>query len=115
MAAFKHWQQIRAAEVRLLYEQLPSALTATIVNAIILIAVLWKQISQSFLIGWLLVILLVVCGRYALRRSYLRKQVGTEEARRWGRHYLYGVGANGLLWGFAGFFFFTDISYVHQV
>jgi len=115
MAGFRHAQQIRAAEVRLLYEQLPSALTATVVNAVILVAVLWKEISHPFLIGWLLLILLIVCGRYAHRLSYLRSHVGTEEAPRWGRQCLYGVAANGLLWGFAGFFFFTEHSYVHQV
>jgi signal transduction histidine kinase/ActR/RegA family two-component response regulator len=115
MAGFNHAQQIRAAEVRLLYEQLPSALTATIVNAVILVAVLWKEIPHAFLIGWLLVILLVVCTRYLLRRSYLENRVGSEEALRWRRQCLYGVAANGLLWGFAGFFFFTAPSYVHQV
>jgi signal transduction histidine kinase len=115
MVGFNHGQKIRAAEVRLLYEQLPSALTATIVNALILIAVLWKEIFKPFLIGWLLVIFLVVCARYALRLSYLRKGVGSEEVLLWGRHYLYGVAANGLLWGFAGFFFFTAVTYIHQV
>jgi hypothetical protein len=115
MAEFDHTQQIRAAQIRLLYEQLPSALTATIVNAVILIAVLWEQIPHPLLIGWLVPILLFVAGRYALRRAYLRKAVQGEEALRWGRRYLYGVAANGLLWGIAGFFFFTPVSYIHQV
>src|SRR6185503_4401067 len=110
-----HKQEIRAAEIRLLYEQLPSAQTATIVNAAILIAVLWRQIPHLFLIGWLLFIVLVVCGRYALRRSYMRQSVGSEASHPWGRQYLYGVVANGLLWGVAGYFFFTPPSYVHQV
>jgi signal transduction histidine kinase/ActR/RegA family two-component response regulator len=115
MAGFNHGQQIRAAEVRLVYEQLPSALIATIVNAVILTAVLWKEIFHSFLIGWLLVVLLVVCARYCLRVSYLRNGAGIEEDLRWERQYLYGVAANGVLWGFAGFFFFTAVTFVHQV
>jgi signal transduction histidine kinase len=115
MAGFNHTEQIRAAEVRLFYEQLPSALTATIVNASILTAVLWNEMSHALLIGWLLAILLVVCGRYVHRRSYLRKGIGSEDSLRWGREYLYGVAANGVLWGVAGFSFFSTLSYVHQV
>jgi signal transduction histidine kinase len=115
MAEFNHTQQIRAAEIRLLYEQLPSALTATVLNAAILIAVLWNQIPLLLLIGWLVLIFLVVCIRYALGRSYLQKGIGDEEQPRWGRRYVYGVAANGLLWGVAGFFFFAPSSYVHQV
>jgi len=115
MAGFNHAQQIRAAQVRLLFEQLPSALIATVVNAVILVAVLWKEIYSPFLIGWLVVILLVVCARYALRLSYLRNGSSSEEDLRWERQYLYGVAANGLLWGFAGFFFFVSLTFVHQV
>ena len=62
----------------------------------------------------LLVILLVAFARYVQRRAYLRNHSVTESIR-WGRNYLYGVAANGMLWGFAGFFFFTAHSYVHQV
>jgi len=115
MAGFNQTQQIRAAEVRLSYQQLPSALTATIINAVILTAVMWKEIFHALLIGWLLVILVVVFVRYALRLSYLRSGVGNEEFLRWRRRFLCGVAANGLLWGLAGFSFFTADSYVHQV
>src|SRR5207247_3428305 len=67
-----HKQETREAQVRLLYEQLPSALLATMLNALILTAVLWRQVSESLLAGWLLAILLVTGSRYALGRAYLR-------------------------------------------
>src|SRR5881396_2813185 len=107
--------EIRAAQVRILYEQSPSALTATIVNATIVTAVLWGQVPKPFLTGWLLLIFLVALGRYGLGRAYLRKHPTIAESLRWGRHYLYVVAANGVLWGFAGFCFFTPQSYIHQV
>ena len=112
---FDHRQEIQAAQVKLLFEQLPSALFATVVNAAILIAVLWNEVSQTLLVGWLLVILLHVLVRYGHRRAYLRSTSSGAESLRWARQYLYGVATNGLLWGFAGFFFFTAHSYVHQV
>ncbi len=115
MRAVAHAAQVRSAEVRLLYEQLTSALTATIVNALILIAVLWKEISQPLLLGWFLIVFLLALGRYGHCRTYLRTPLEKADPRRWGRQYLYGVAVNSLLWGFAGFFFFTPLSYVHQV
>jgi hypothetical protein len=71
MIGFDRKQEILSAQVRLLYEQLPSALFATIVNAAILVAVLWTEVYPPFLVGWLLAVLLVASVRYAQRRTYL--------------------------------------------
>ena len=110
-----HSREIQAAQVRLLYEQLPSALLATIINATILIAILWQVISPPALIGWWLVILALAGGRYRHRRTYLGNVSADSDAPGWERRYLYGVAANGALWGLAGFFFFTPQSFIHQV
>src|SRR5262245_46299023 len=105
MAGFDHRQEIRAAQVRLLYEQLPSALIATIVNAAILTAVLWKEIYLPLLLGWLALILLVALGRELLRRSYMRSASADGHSHAWGNFYIYGVAANATLWGIAGLVF----------
>jgi signal transduction histidine kinase/CheY-like chemotaxis protein len=112
---FEHRQEIRAAQVQLLFEQLPSALFATVVNAAILSAILWTDVSQPLLAGWLITTLLLAMGREAHRRSYRHRNPAGNELWRWGRHYLYGVAANGALWGAAGYLFFTAASYTHQV
>ena len=110
-----HVREVRAAQIRLLYAQAPSALIATIVNAAILVFVLWNQVSKSSLLGWFLVCMFVVLGRFWLRRSYLLSSPTTAESRRWERRFVMGVGINGILWGFAGFFFFVGQSHVHQL
>jgi signal transduction histidine kinase len=115
MVTLDHTQEVQAAQVKLLYEQLPSALLATAINAAILIAVLWTEISPSLLIAWFVVTLLVAGARHLHRRAYVRSSPAIRDSARWGSKYLYGVAANGVLWGFAGFFFFTPQSYVHQV
>src|SRR5215470_1069819 len=107
---FEHKQEIQAAQVKLLFEQLPAALFATVINAAILIAVLWREVSQPLLVGWLLVVLLHALARYVHSRAYIRSTSSSAESLRWARQYLYGAGTNGLLWGFAGFFFFTAQS-----
>jgi hypothetical protein len=111
---FDHTREIRAAQVRLLYEQALTALVASGVNAAILVAVFWGEVPNSFLIVWLFLVFVVGSGRYQLRRAYLRDQSASADSLRWGRHYIYGVAANGALWGMAGFFFFTERSYFHQ-
>jgi signal transduction histidine kinase/ActR/RegA family two-component response regulator len=108
-------REIRAAQVRLLYEQLPWALLATIVNATLLIAILWREVSPAALMGWWLVVLAVALGRYGHRRSYLGSPSASTDWLDWERRHIYGVAANGALWGWAGFSFFTPDSYVHQV
>jgi signal transduction histidine kinase/ActR/RegA family two-component response regulator len=115
MVGLDHSREIRAAQVRLLYEQLSSALLATIVNATILIAILWREVSPAALMGWWLVVLSVALGRYTHRRSYLVSPSANSDSLDWERRHIYGVAANGALWGLAGFFFFTPHSYVHQV
>lgn len=115
MVGLDHSREIRAAQVRLLYEQLPSALVATIVNAIILIAILWREVPPATLIGWWLVVLAVALGRYGQRRSYMGSPSANTDSLDWERRHIYGVAANGALWGLAGFSFFTPHSYLHQV
>jgi signal transduction histidine kinase/CheY-like chemotaxis protein len=110
-----HSREIRAAQVRLLYEQLPSAVIATVLNAAILITVLWRVVSHPLLISWFLVVFVVSSVRYIHRRVYIRCTPGRADSQRWGRHFLFGVAANGMLWGFAGFSFFKSQSEVHQI
>jgi signal transduction histidine kinase len=115
MVRLDHTKEIRTAEIRLLYDQLPSALLATLFNAAILIAAIWQEISQRLILSWALLILLVAGARYGCRRVYLRKPMHSADSINCGRYYLYGVAANGLLWGFAGYTFFTLDNYTHQV
>ncbi|MGZ8244779.1 sensor histidine kinase [Methylomagnum sp.] len=110
-----HEPEVCAAQVRLLYEQAPSALIATLANAAILVFILWKLVPPPLLLGWLLACALVALGRFGLRRAYLRRHPPPEESRQWKRRFLSGVLANGLLWGVAGFFFFVEQSHLHQL
>jgi signal transduction histidine kinase len=115
MAELPYSREIRSAQVRLLYEQLPPALLATIVNATILIAILWSVIFPGALAGWWAVVLATALSRYRQRRSYLGSASADRDAPDWERRYLYGVAANGALWGLAGFAFFPLHSFAHQV
>jgi signal transduction histidine kinase len=108
-------EEVRAAQIKLLYEQAPSAFIAIIINAAIIVTVLWGPVPKPLLMGWFLASLLVLFARIGLRRSYLLNSPTTAESLRWGRRFVFGVAVNGMLWGFAGFFFFVEQSYVYQL
>lgn len=110
-----HAQEVRAAQIRLLYEQSPSALIATVVNAAVLAAAFWQPLPKPGLLAWFLACVLVALGRHALHRAYARRNPPTAESARWGRRYLLGVALNGILWGIAGYGFFTPDSPLHQL
>jgi signal transduction histidine kinase len=110
-----HAEEIRASQTRLLYQQLPAALIATAVNSVILVLILWRKTPQWLTLGWFLSVLTLVSGRYALLRAYRRTDPPSADSPRWAGLFLLGVGANGFLWGFAGYFLFVEHSYVHQI
>jgi signal transduction histidine kinase/ActR/RegA family two-component response regulator len=110
-----HTLEVRAAQIELLYRQAPSALIATLVNAGILALVLRKEIATPRLAGWFLAVAVLVLGRTWQRRRYFMAHPSPADSLRWGRRYLFGVAVNGVLWGYAGFFFFTADGYAHQL
>lgn len=107
-------QEVRAAQIRLLYEQASSALIATVINAAILAAAFWKTLPRPCLIAWFSACALVAMVRHGLHRTYARRNPAAAESSRWGRLYLLGVALNGALWGFAGYFFFPESPW-HQL
>jgi len=110
----EHTQQIKAEQIRLLFEQLPMVLMAHGMNITITILVLWSAISPSLLVAWGAASGLVVLGRYWLWRAYLSENVGTTGAVYWGRLFLIGSGMAGFTLGLSGFLLFPEQSAPHQ-
>jgi signal transduction histidine kinase len=110
-----HAQEVRAAQVRLLYEQSPSALIATIVNAAILTGAFWPPPGTAGPILWFLACLGLTLGRHRLHRAYARCRPAAAECPYWERRYLLGVALNGILWGYAGYAFFPEDHPLHQL
>ena len=102
--ATPHRQQIRAEQIRLLFEQLPSALIATTIVGALVVYVLWSHVSPLWLLVWLLGLTVTTSARVWLIRAYFRAQPSIPEAGRWGRRFLAGVLISGMVWGLAGMF-----------
>jgi diguanylate cyclase (GGDEF)-like protein/PAS domain S-box-containing protein len=102
--ADRHRQQIRAEQIRLLFEQVPSALMATAILGLLVVYVLWSHVAHLWLLLWLLTLVAATVARVGLRSAYFKATPTVAEAQRWGRRFLAGVLVSGVIWGLAGLF-----------
>jgi len=102
--ANRHREQIRAEQVRLLFEQLPSALIATTIVGALVVYVLWGHVSPLWLLVWLFALAVTTSARVGLRRAYFKAKPSVTEAGRWGRRFLAGALISGVVWGLAAVF-----------
>jgi diguanylate cyclase (GGDEF)-like protein/PAS domain S-box-containing protein len=114
-AANPHAQDIAAEQIRLLYNQLPSALIATIAIGALAGYVLWDQVPHWALVLWLIALVVLTLARVGLRRSYVRVNPPPEESAVWARRFILGTTSAGLIWGLAGLFPFNGDSLLHDM
>ncbi len=103
--------------VALLYESLPLALSAILINGAILSAVQWTAAGKTNVTIWFSLTLLVVLLRSGLYYAF-RRQSSSEPAAhsaRWLNLFLIGVLASGALWGSTGYFLFPANGPTHQL
>ena len=110
-----HAQEIRAEQTRLHYDQLPSALWATVVVGCLVGYVLWDQVPHSWLLMWLAALGVTTAVRVWLLRSYVRTNPPASEAPRWAHRFLIGTASAGAIWGLAALFSVQGSSLIHEV
>ena len=104
LAASRHLQQIHAEQVRLLFEQLPSALIATTIVGGLVVYVLWGHVPRLWLATWWVGFALTTSARIWLWRAYFKARPPASEVGHWARRFLVGVMISGVMWGIAGVF-----------
>ena len=114
-SANPHQLEISAEQIRLIYDQLSSALTATVVIGLLVGYVLWDHVSRPWLLIWLLALGATTAARVWLRRSYLKTSPPPSEAALWARRFIVGTVGAGVIWGLAGLFTFQGDSFFHEV
>lgn len=113
----------RIAQKELIYVELlqralklaPLAIISTIVNAAILVLVLWPNTPHSALMLWFAATWCVLLLRSCFLIKYRSGLVQPGQAAHVGRLFVIGVFLAGLTWGSAGFFLFPVNSPSHQV
>ena len=106
---------LRHEQVKLLYEAMPLALVATLINAVILFAVEWSVAEHLLSIIWLVSILIVTALRFGLAFFYHRIQPDGDRTSDWERYFSIGAVTAGIIWGSTSLLLFPESSITHQV
>jgi len=114
-SANPHAREISAEQTRLLYDQLPSALMATVVVGGLVGYVLWDQVLHQWLVMWLAGLGVTTAARVWLLRSYVRTNPPASEAASWAHRFIIGTAGAGAIWGLAGLFSLHGSSFIHEV
>ena len=93
-------RSLEAARVSTLYRVARPAYATTLINAAILVAVLWGARDETALLGWYAAVLVVTLARLALHRSFGRAGAAGA-ARTWEHRFALGALATGLTWTYA--------------
>lgn len=94
------WQrQVQAAETRLLYDNAPTGVAATVVIALLLACAQWNAVPRVIVSTWLLSVLLVAAARMMLVHWYWRASPGDLEIGRWNTAFVVGVALAAAGWG----------------
>lgn len=104
LQADRHGALIRAEQIRLLYEQAPSALIATNILGVLVVVVLWREVSPTLLLPWEAALLTLTAWRLWLRSAYFKAEPSAELAGTWARRFLVGSLVSGVIWGCVGLF-----------
>ncbi len=110
-----HAQEIRAGQIKLLFQQTPSAFLATLLNSVILVSILWGNVPANQLISWIITVYILTLARYLFVLRYHQTKPPSAYAVIWGRFFILGVFLSGTLWGIAGKIFFIQDSLLHQL
>lgn len=107
-------QELYAEQVNLLYKNSQTSLTATIMNALILGLILWKVVSHSIIISWVICNILLTLVRYILVYRYRSALPNPYEIRLWSKLLILGIASSGIIWGSSAIFLFPVESIAHQ-
>ena len=107
-------EKILAGVMASVYRQVPQSVLVSIVGAFALVMVLWNSVNQDLLLGWGLLILFESLARMRLQFSFRHAERIVENVDTWAMRWVIQAVLAGILWGIAGFMFFSKEP-LHQV
>lgn len=105
---------VYAEQLRLLFAAIPLSISATIINSLLMVAVLWSVMAHDRLALWGAAMLLVMLYR-AVVAGWFARDSGRFTMRYWGKLFVTGVLLTAITWSGAAIFLFPADSIVHQV
>ena len=108
-------QQVREAQIRLLYGNAYTGTLVTLIAAPVLAYCQWGVVHRSVVVGWSLYMVLVSVARLLLVLRFRRAPPSGRAMGRWGTAFAVGAGMAGAGWGAAGFLLNPDGRLLNQV
>ncbi len=111
-------ERLYAEQIKQLYKQIPIGLTATVVNSLVLVILLWNVISSTVLSVWFAASVILAALRYLSFLKFTRLVRSAQqpaEFRKYEIGFNLGIALSGIIWGSAGIFLFPANSLPHQV
>lgn len=106
---------IRPILITMIYSRTAIGITATLVNAAILVFIMRGVASRLALIVWFIAITVVSVIRLIFIKKFQRSPDKMKDIQRSEQRLIFGVGALGVLWGSTAIFFYPNGSVMHQV
>lgn len=106
--------KVRSEQVRLLYQAIPTSITASLIVACIFVFIFWQSsIPHQHLIAWLIIVFIVSLIRVFLCLRYRKKVIFNDtESLIYERNFIIGTTFSALTWGVIPVFLYPDdISY----
>lgn len=110
-----HVDRILADQVRLLFSVLPIGLAATVVNSGVVAALHVGLVPRGVLLAWFSAHLVLSLVRAVTGRLARRDLADGSRVRFWGRVFVAGITASGIVWGSAATFFLFHDSVPHRI
>lgn len=104
-----------AQQIEQLYALAPVGIIASLVNGSILTVIQWNVISHGLLLTWLSALIGLNGAWILLWYQFRNASRNPQDSRRWGRRFLGGSLASGVLWGATGAILFPESSIPHQI
>jgi diguanylate cyclase (GGDEF)-like protein/PAS domain S-box-containing protein len=107
------YREVRAQQIALLFRQLPTALTATLLIAFIVVGVTWPVADAKMLLSWFIVVCALTGHRFVLWRRFATNAPRAELMEPWLRSFFVGTLLSGIVWG-AGGVLLAGQDLIHQ-
>jgi len=108
-------EKILAGVMASVYRQVPQSVLVSIVGAFAMVVVFWNAMNQNLLMGWFVLILLESLVRVRVAYRFRHAAGVVDQVQTWATRWVMLAVAAGILWGVAGFLFFSNYQPLHQI
>ena len=107
--------EIKREQLRMLYAPMFGSQLAVLINASVVLIILWDTITHQILVSWFGTLIAIIIFRLIDRYQFTRIAIESFSVSTWEKRFLTGVLVAAVTWGAASIFLFSKESTVHQL